>query len=117
MIDILPHIATLLAPLNAQIEQSYRDTDVTFPLICINNIANAAQATGNVEYFTRLTVQVDAYTLDKDDTFTLASHIDEILTANGFRRSNAFPVKEGELERYQMTFSCNIDYSHTRIIV
>ena len=117
MIDILPHVAGLLSSLNAQIELSYRDTNITFPLICLANITNTAQTTGNTEYFTRLTVQVDAYTLDKDDTFTLASSIDDILTANGFTRQNAFAVTEGEIERYQMTYSCNIDFSHDRIIV
>ena len=117
MIDILPHIAGLLSELNAQIELAYRDTNVTFPLIVLTNITNSAQTTGCVEYWTRLTVQVDAYTLDKDDTYALAYNIDTILTANGFTRQNAFAITENALERYQMTFTCNIDFSHDRIIV
>ena len=117
MIDILPHIAGLLSGLNAQIELAYRDTNVTFPLIVLTNITNNAQTTGCVEYWTRLTVQVDAYTLDKDETYALANNIDTILTANGFTRQNAFAVTENALERYQMTFTCNVDFSHDRIIV
>ena len=117
MIDILPHIAGLLSELNAQIELAYRDTNVTFPLIVLTDITNNAQTIGCVEYWTRLTVQIDAYTLDKDETYALANNIDTILTANGFTRQNAFPITENAFERRQMTFSCNVDFSHDRIIV
>lgn len=117
MIDIIKHIAELLAPLDAQIELSYRDTTVEFPLIVLSMISDVAETNGNIEYFTRLTVQIDAYTYDKDDTYAFANEIDDIMTANGFTRSNAFPLTEGELERYQMTYKCNIDASHARIMV
>ena len=117
MIDIVKHVAELLAPLDAQIELSYRDTSITLPLIVLSVISDTAETNGCMEYFTRLTVQIDAYTLDKDDTYALADDIDDIMTANGFTRSNAFPLTEGELERYQMTYKCNIDASHARIMV
>lgn len=116
MIDILPHIANLLSSLDAQIELSYRDTDITLPLIVLTNVTNTAQTTGNIEYYTRLSVQVDVYTEDKDDTYALADDVDDILIANGFTRQNAIAITEA-LERYQMTYTCNIDFSHDRIIV
>lgn len=117
VIDIIDHIAELLAPLNAQIEQSFPNTSITLPLIVLTTISDVAETNGNIEYFTRLSVQIDAYTNDKDDTFALYGQIDDIMTANGFTRSNAFPLTEGTFERYQMTYKCNIDASHTRIMV
>ena len=117
MIDIVKHVAELLAPLDAQIELSYRDTSVTLPLIVLSVISDVAETNGCMEYFTRQTVQIDAYTLDKDETYALADDIDDIMTTTGFTRSNAFPLTEGELERYQMTYKCNIDASHARIMV
>lgn len=117
MIDIVTHVASLLASLDAQIELAYRDTDVELPLIVLTNISNIAETTGNIEYFTRFTVQVDVYDTDKDDVYALADDIDDILTANGFTRQNAVPVTESGLERYQMTYTCKIDFSHDRIIV
>lgn len=116
MIDILPHISGLLSSLNAQIELSYRDTNVTFPLIVLSMPSHVGLANDCVEYWTTITVQIDVYTLDKDDTFTTAQSVDDILVQNGFKRQNAFPVTENDLERYQMTYTCNIDFSHTRII-
>lgn len=116
MIDIIPHVAEILAPTGAQIELSFSDTYVTFPLIALTVPSNVPETLDKVEYFTRITVQVDAYTLDKSDTVELAKQIDDIMLQNGFRLSNAFPVKEGELERIQMSYNCSIDFSHTRII-
>ncbi|MBO6302668.1 MAG: hypothetical protein J6N15_09550 [Ruminiclostridium sp.] len=116
MIDIIPYVAELLEPLGAQIELSYRDTEVTFPLIVLTTVSNAPQILDKVEYFTRIIVQVDAYTLDKGETVRLAQQIDDIMREHGFRLSNAFPLTEGELERYQMSYNCSLDFSHTRII-
>lgn len=113
MVDIIPYVKNLLTPLNAQIEQSYRDTHVTFPLIVIQVIGDSAEtARDGAEAYTRMTLQVDAYTLDKDDTYALAKSINNILTPNGFRRTNGFPATEGELERYQMTYSVGVDYQN-----
>lgn len=116
MIDIIPHVAEILAPLGAQIELSFSDTYVTFPLIVLTTASNVPETLGKVEYYTRITVQVDAYTLDKGETVQLAKQIDDIMLENGFKLVNAFPVTEGELERFQMSYNCNIDFSHTRII-
>ena len=116
MIDIIPHVANLLEPLGAQIELEYRNTEVTFPLIVLSTVSDVALTNDCVEYWTRLMIQIDAYTLDKYDTKILAEQIDSIMTANGFMRQNEFPVTEGDLERRQMSYSCNIDFSHTRII-
>ena len=116
MIDIIPHVAEILAPLGAQIELSFSDTYVTFPLIVLTTASNVPETLGKVEYYTRITVQVDAYTLDKGETVQLAKQIDDIMLENGFKLVNAFPVTEGELERLQMSYNCNIDFSHTRII-
>lgn len=116
MIDIIPYVAEILAPTGAQIELSFSDTYVTFPVIVLTAVSNAPETLDKVEYFTRITVQVDAYTLDKGETVALTKQIDDIMREHGFKRTNAFPVTEGELERFRMTFNCNIDFSHTRII-
>ena len=117
MVDIIPHIKELLQPLNAQIEQAFPDTTVTVPLITLRVISDIATTNKCVEVFTRLVVQIDAYTHDKDETFALYQSINEIMTENGFTRNNAFPLPEGAFERYQMTYSCGIDISQNRIIV
>lgn len=117
MIDILPHVAELLTPIGAQIELSFRDAYVSFPLIVLSVPSNTAMTCGGSEYFTRITVQVDAYTLDKLSTVQLAQSIDEILTPAGFTRRTARPFTEGAMERCMMQYSCGVDYSHHRIIL
>lgn len=117
MKDILPHVAGLLAETGAQIELSWRDTYVTFPLIVLSVPSNTATACGGDEVFTRITVQADAYTPDKLSTMLLAKAIDEIMTANGFTRILAQPFTESGLERYLMQFSCVLDYTHERILI
>lgn len=116
MTDIVQYIAELLSPLGAQIELSYRDTDVTFPLIVLSVISDNSRTTGKVEYWTSMSIQVDVYTLDKDSTYTTAESVNGLLIAGGFTRMNATPLTDGELERYTMTYSCNIDYTHNTII-
>ena len=117
MVDLIPYVKNLLTPLNAQIEQSYRDTHVTFPLIVLQVISDAATTSrSGTEIVTSFIVQVDVYTTDKDDSYSLAAQIDAILTPNGFKRSNAFPVTEGELERYQMTYSVNLGWNNETIL-
>lgn len=104
MIDIRPHVAELLASLNAQIEPEYRDTFVTFPLIVLTEIDNAGTISDCTEVYSTITLQVDSYTLDKKETLDLAASVDEILTANGFKRRGGRPLKDGELERYTATY-------------
>lgn len=117
MRDIIPYIATLLSGLDAQIEQSYSDTSVELPLIVLQVISDAATTSrSGTEIVTSFVVQVDVYTTDKDDSYSLAAQIDAILTPNGFRRSNAFPVTEGELERYQMTYSVYVGWNNETIL-
>ena len=116
MVDILPHVAELLRPLGFQIEQSYRDTSVTFPLVVLSCPSNTAEMCDCKEMFSHITVQVDVYTLDKDATMAAAQQVDAAMTAGGFRRSAAQPFTEGELERFMMQFLCGIDSSGTKII-
>lgn len=116
MIDILPHVASLLAPLGAQIEPEFRDTVVTFPLIVLSTPSNAGVVCGRTEVFTRIVVQVDVYTLDKHETQVFSGRVDDILRAGGFKRSNAFPMKDDELERMQMSYNVYVDYTHNRIM-
>ena len=117
MTDLLPHVAGLLAPLGAQIELSYRDTYVTFPLIVLSSPSNVATTCGGAEMFSRITVQIDAYTLDKKSTMELAQSIDEIMTPAGFTRSIATPLTENFAERYMMQYTCGVDYTHHTIIL
>ncbi len=112
MIDILPHVASLLAPLGAQIEPEFRDTEVTYPLIVLSAPSNAGVVCGCTEVFTRIVVQVDVYTLDKHETQVLAARADDILRAGGFKRSNAFPAREDGLERMQMSYNVGVDYNN-----
>lgn len=117
MTDIISFAASLLTGLDAQIEQSFSDTSVTLPLIVLQVISDTATTSrSGTEVMTALMVQVDVYTLDKDSTFDLAAQVDALLTPNGFRRSNAFPVTEGELERYQMTYSVNLGWNNETIL-
>lgn len=118
MTDIIPHVAELLAPTGAQIELSWQDTLVTFPLIVISVPSNmASETSGGDEILTDITVQVDAYTLDKKNTVDLAKSIDAIMTPAGFRRGIAQPLTEGELERYMMQYSCTINFTHQNILI
>lgn len=118
MTDIIPHVAELLAPTGAQIELSWQDTLVTFPLIVISVPSNmASETSGGDEILTNITVQVDAYTLDKKNTVDLAKSIDAIMTPAGFRRGIAQHLTEGELERYMMQYSCTVDFTHQNILI
>ena len=117
MVDILPHVAELLRPLGFQIEQSYRDTSVTFPLCVLSCPSNTAEVADCKEMFSHITVQIDVYTLDKDDTMSAAKQVDTVMIAGGFRRSVAQPFTEGELERYMLQFNCGVDSSGTKIII
>ena len=118
MTDIIPHVAELLAPTGAQIELSWQDTLVTFPLIVISVPSNmASETSGGDEILTDITVQVDAYTLDKKNTVDLAKTIDAIMTPAGFRRGIAQPLTEGEMERYMLQYSCTVDFTHQNILI
>lgn len=117
MVDILPHVAGLLSGLGAQIEQSFTDTYVTFPLIVISSPSNVATTCGGAEMFSRITVQIDAYTLDKKSTMELAQSIDEIMIPAGFTRSIATPLTEDFAERYMMQYTCGVDHTHHTIIL
>ncbi len=117
MIDMIPHVAELLAPLGTQIELSWQDTVVNFPLIVLSVPSNMATTSGGSEMLTNITVQVDAYTLDKKDTADLAAAIDEIMTPAGFTRSIAQPLTEGDLERCLMQYSCTVDFTHENILI
>lgn len=117
MIDIIPHVAELLATTGAQIELSWRDTYVTFPLIVLSTPTNAATTNGGAEVFTNITVQVDAYTLDKKATIDLAQSIDAIMTPAGFTRGICQPSTEDGMERYMMQYSCKVNFTHTDIII
>lgn len=117
MIDIIPHVVELLAPTGAQIELSWRDTYVSFPLIVLSAPANTGTTSGGSEVLTNITVQVDAFTLDKKSTIDLAKAIDEIMIPAGFTRGIAQPLPEGELERYMMQYSCTVDYTHQNILI
>jgi len=117
MIDMIPHVAELLAPLGAQIELSWQDTVVTFPLIVLSVPSNMATTSDGSEVLTNVTVQVDVYTLGKKATVDLAAAIDEIMTPAGFTRMTAQPLTEGELERCMMQYSCTVDFTHENILI
>jgi|GEM_PF-2597422 len=117
MIDIIPHVAELLATTGAQIELSWQDTVVTFPLIVLSVPSNMATTSGGSEVLTNVTVQVDAYTLGKKATADLSAAIDEIMTPAGFTRSIAQPLTEGDLERCLMQYSCTVDFTHENILI
>ena len=117
MIDIIPHVAELLATTGAQIELSWRDTYVTFPLIVLSVPANMATTNGGAEVFTNITVQVDAFTLDKKSTTDLAKSIDDIMIPAGFTRGICQPSTEDGMERYMMQYSCKVNFTHTDIII
>ena len=117
MRDILPFVASLLSSIDAQIELSYRDTDVTFPLIVLSTVSDMAETSRDGdEVVTNMNVQVDVYTLDKDTTYTTAKTVDSLLMPAGLRRMNAFAVTEGDMERYQMTYTANIDWDGKTIL-
>lgn len=118
MTDIIPHVAGLLASTGAQIELSWQDTYVTFPLIVLSVPSNmASETSGGEEILTDITVQIDAYTLDKKNTVDLAKAIDAIMIPAGFSRGISQPLTEGELERYMMQYSCTVDYTHQNILI
>ncbi len=117
MVDIIPHAAGLLAPTGAQIELSWSDTYTTFPLIVLSVAGNTGTVCDGKEVFTSIVLQVDVYTYDAKQTKDLADVADGILTAGGFKRSNAIPMKEGDFERMQMSYNVYIDYTHNRIMM
>lgn len=117
MTDIIPHVAELLAPTGAQIELSWQDTCVTFPLIVLSVPGNTATTSDGAEVLSRISVQADVFTIDKKAAADLAKEIDSIMTAGGFTRSTAIPMKDGELERFMLQYSCTVDYTHQRILL
>lgn len=117
MVDLLPHVAELLAPTKAQIELAWQDTTTTLPLIVLSMPTNTATTNGGAEIWSDITIQVDAFTVDKKSTMDLAQTIDAIMTPNGFTRSIAQLFTENGLERYMMQYTAKLNYTHTDIIL
>lgn len=118
MVDLIPHIADLLSSITGlQIEVAYRDTNVTFPLAVISTIGNSAETAGAAEMLSRVSVQIDCYDLSKKGAVDTAKAVDEIMTANGFKRGITQPFTEGALERYMAQYSATIDYTHENILI
>ena len=117
MIDIIPHVASLLAETDAQIELAYQDTLVTFPLIVLSEPSNTGTTNGGAEVLTKIYVQVDSYTLSKKATKDLAKAVDAIMIPAGFTRTIGQALTEGELERYMAQYSCTLDYTHENILI
>jgi len=117
MVDIIPHVAELLAPTGAQIELAWQDTLATFPLIVLSEPSNTGTTNGGAEVLTRIHIQVDSFTLSKKVTKDLAMSVDAILIPAGFTRVNGQQTREGDLERYMAIYSCTLDYTHENILI
>jgi hypothetical protein len=117
MVDLLPHVAELLAPTKAQIELAWQDTTTTLPLIVLSMPTNTATTSDGAEIWSDITIQVDAFDADKLSLITLVKGIDDIMTPAGFTRSIAQPFTENGLERYMMQYRAGVNFSHTDIIL
>lgn len=117
MVDLIPHIAGLLASTGAQIEASYRDTAVTFPLIVLTTTNNTAETAGAAEMLSHVSVQLDCYALSKQAAVSAAQDADTIMTANGFKRGMSQTFTENGLERYMLQYTATLDYTHENILI
>ncbi|MCM1335306.1 MAG: hypothetical protein NC084_12835 [Bacteroides sp.] len=110
MIDLLPHVRDLLAPLGAGIELSYSGIEAEMPLIVLSEVDNRATAlTDGGELYSEVTIQTDVYHEDEYEARTLAREVAAKMTASGFRRSFSSPLGEDGLFRYTMRFSVTAD--------
>lgn len=112
MVDLLPHVRDLLAPLGAQIELSYNDISAEMPLIVLSEVGNMEQAAPDgVELLSNVTVQTDIYHTTEHAARLLAISAARIMTAAGFRRMSGPSGKEDDLYRETLTFSTTVDES------
>lgn len=110
MVDLLPHVRDILAPLGAQIELSYNGIDAAIPLIVLSEVDNRATAIADAEeLYSEVTIQTDVYHYDEYRARTLAMEAAEKMTASGFRRSFSSPLGEDGIYRYTMRFSVTVN--------
>lgn len=110
MVDLLPHVRDLLAPLGAGIELSYSGIEIELPLIVLSEVDNRASAIADgEELFSEVAIQTDVYHEDEYGARTLAREVAAKMTASGFRRSFSSPLGEDGLFRYAMRFSATAD--------
>lgn len=110
MVDLLPYVRDLLAPLGAQIELSYSGIQADIPLIVLSEADNRVSAIADAEeVYSEVTVQTDVYEYKEYDARALAAKVAGIMTAAGFRRSFSSPIGEDDLFRYTMRFSVTVN--------
>ncbi len=117
MVDLLPHVRDILAPLGAQIELSYSGIETEIPLIVLSEVDNRAAAiTDAEELYSEVTIQTDVYHYDEYQARTLARKAAEKMTASGFRRSFSSPLGEDGLYRYTMRFSVTVNEARKMLL-
>lgn len=109
MIDILPYVAQLLKGL-AQVELAYTGISAELPLIVLSEMDNsAAIIADSKEWASAITLQLDCYHIGEKAVKDIAMAASDILVQNGFRRATGQLIKEDNLDRYMMQFSCVVD--------
>lgn len=117
MIDLNVYIAELLKPL-ARVELIFPAAGATFPVITINETANAAALIiDNKERISSVVFQIDVWDngTDRSRTEELALKVDEIMLGAGFSRIFGQMVKEKNLHRKCLRYSADIDETASRI--
>lgn len=105
MIDLLPHVRDVLAPIGAQIELSYNGIEATIPLIVLSEVDNRASVVADAEeLYSAISVQLDIYHYDERNAREIALQAANLMTAAGFTRSYSSPIAEDNLFRYTTRF-------------
>lgn len=116
MIDILPYVAELLAPTNAQFELSYNGITANIPLIVISETDNRADIiVDGADVYSGIAVQLDCYHYDDERVRSLAIAASGYMTTAGFRRSSFSALPEQNLKRITMTFAASVDEISKRL--
>lgn len=110
MHDLLPYAAEKLKAGGYSPELSYNGISAKLPAVVLSEVSNtAASVTDNAEWLSRVTVQIDVYAETDKAARENALNISNIMTAGGFYRSSFLSVRENELKRIMLQFSCSVD--------
>lgn len=101
MLDVLKKISNLLKDL-APVELAGSEKELTLPSIYLQSISNNAAVTlDNKDFLTNFIYQIDIYAEHPQRCIQMAQAVDDIMQANGWRRSNGFLVAR---QRYTLTY-------------
>lgn len=111
MLDLLPYIAEVLAPLGVRTELDYQDVgDTELPLLILSEVGNTSDVIYNgTEKLSGISIQIDVYALDVESVNKTAIDVSDAVIRAGFRRTYTQTGNDGELRRKVMQFEAAVD--------